>query len=242
MGSGCGGERQGQEIVDAAVLAGTQSATPREPANSAGLRSDSNMQQRWCKRPTQRIDPRDSVCARNVGNYLRHVLPCVLSGFHSLCRRRVVSPKGTSHGSIAHRKIDSERRIREALAPGIPVHREDVVVAKRISRPVYTLDHPATSCVYGVAARNSAEQPEGSPRSPTRFAQRWNLSVVWWKNESQGSELLVRTVDRCCFTGGYHRALHRLRLVWSDHGRSKADVNRGVWLENGGFGAVTLLK
>ena len=29
MGSGFGGERQGQEIVDAAVLAGTQSATSR---------------------------------------------------------------------------------------------------------------------------------------------------------------------------------------------------------------------
>src|ERR1700745_830099 len=55
MGSGCSGERQGQEIVDAAILAGMQSATPLGPANLAGTRSDSTMQQEWCSSPMQRI-------------------------------------------------------------------------------------------------------------------------------------------------------------------------------------------
>src|SRR5579864_2826175 len=55
MGSGCSGERQGQEIVDAAILAGMQSAPPLGPANLAGARSDSTMQQKWCSSPIQRI-------------------------------------------------------------------------------------------------------------------------------------------------------------------------------------------
>src|SRR4051812_3725238 len=44
MGSGYGGERQGQEIVDAAIWAGMQSEAPLGPANLAGTRSDSSMQ------------------------------------------------------------------------------------------------------------------------------------------------------------------------------------------------------
>jgi len=40
MGSDFGGEHQGQEIGDAAITAGMQSATSLEPAHSAGLRSE----------------------------------------------------------------------------------------------------------------------------------------------------------------------------------------------------------
>lgn len=63
MGSGFGGERQGQEIVDAAIWAGTQSATPLGPANLAGTRSDSTMQQNWCRGPMQRIHEEHSLRA-----------------------------------------------------------------------------------------------------------------------------------------------------------------------------------
>lgn len=63
------------------------------------------MQQKRCMSPMQRTDAGDSVYARDDGNYLRHVLPSVLSGIHSLRGRTVVSPKGTSHGSIANRKL-----------------------------------------------------------------------------------------------------------------------------------------
>src|SRR5258705_6741766 len=60
MGSRCSGERLGQEIVDAAILAGIQSATPLGPANLAGTRSDSTiMQHEWCRSPIQRIYGRD---------------------------------------------------------------------------------------------------------------------------------------------------------------------------------------
>src|SRR5215472_15279631 len=68
MGSGCGGERQGQEIVDAANTAGTQSATPLGPANLAGSQSDSTMQQKWCRGPIERIYGSDSGHSRDGGN------------------------------------------------------------------------------------------------------------------------------------------------------------------------------
>ena len=71
MGSGCSGERQGQEIVDAAILAGMQSATPLEPANLAGTRSDSTMQQERCSSPMQRINGGDQ---RTFGTRVTFVL------------------------------------------------------------------------------------------------------------------------------------------------------------------------
>jgi hypothetical protein len=48
MGSGFGGERQGQEIVDAANTAGMQSATSLGNRLLSRLRSDSTMQQNRC--------------------------------------------------------------------------------------------------------------------------------------------------------------------------------------------------
>src|SRR5579871_6611702 len=68
MGSGFGGERQGQEIVDAANSAGTQSATSLGHRQLCRLRSDSTMQHNRCIGPIQRFYRRDKDRARDAGN------------------------------------------------------------------------------------------------------------------------------------------------------------------------------
>src|SRR5581483_10033780 len=55
MGSGCGGERQGQE-TRAAITASPQSATSLGPADLAGGRSDSSVPWKWGNSPIERID------------------------------------------------------------------------------------------------------------------------------------------------------------------------------------------
>ena len=153
MGSGCGGERLGQEIVDAANSAGTQSATPLGPANLAGTRSDSTMQQEWRRRPIQRIYGSNSLKPRSqvTLNYLRYVLPCVFAGFHNLagaesCRENVSRIKGSP--------LDPGRIIGEAPALDTEVQPAVALVARTInSRCNQYFCHPRTSNCRAATSR-----------------------------------------------------------------------------------------
>jgi hypothetical protein len=226
MGSGCSGERQGQEIVDAAIWAGTQSATPLGPANLAGTRSDSNMQQKWCSRLIQRIYRSDlsKINAVVTTNYFRYVLLCVLSGFHDPAWRRVVSRKNVSR--IEGSYIDPERRVREALVPDTQAPPAPIdVVAEGIARSADHLSYQRSS--YRRAATYARNRPrEGEVRHRRvwhRNARRKNLPCVRRQYESQNLELLVRSRDGHHHARGHHRAM-RLRMDWVSRGAREAAI------------------
>ena len=116
MGSGFSGERQGQEIVDAAIWAGTQSATPLGPANLAVTRSDSTMLQNWCRGPIQRIYgeySRSSPCKLLTITFVMYL--CVVSlDFTEPAGAKSFRAK-SSHGVKRFVGFDPERTSREDL-------------------------------------------------------------------------------------------------------------------------------
>src|SRR5437016_98699 len=67
MGSGCGGERLGQEMGKCANTAARHQRL-RWDRPLSWLRSDSMMQRKRCRRPIQRIDWSDEVSPSTVSN------------------------------------------------------------------------------------------------------------------------------------------------------------------------------
>jgi len=137
MGSGFGGERQGQEIVDTAISAGTQSATSREPTNKAACEVIP-----ICNRSGATSNAKNRSKGFRLCPVWRSLPSLCTSGcfawISQLRGRKVVSPKGTSHGSIAHCKLTPKeesvklwRRVYRYIATKL-------VFSRKTSRDLFT--------------------------------------------------------------------------------------------------------
>src|SRR5215471_11620679 len=126
------------------------------------------MQQKWCnvqcKESIQGIQTVPGVAVITFVMYFR-----VFCLDFTAARAQSRVAQGNVSRINCSLQIDSERRIRETLAQGIPLHRDEVgVLAKNISRPVHALGRPTTSGIQGTAPRTQAERAEGNHSFPKR--------------------------------------------------------------------------